>query len=136
MPIFASADEVYDAIGGMFRDALHEPGIGDELAASGVVLELRMTDPASIITIDMPNRAVHCGEPADTGAPEPSMTLRAAADTAHQYWMGELNVSVAIAKGKIRVRGPVPTLLRLAGLAKPLYPRYRQRMAATIGGHP
>ena len=132
MSTFATADEVYELIGGMFRDALAEPGIGDELAASGVVLELRLTDPESSITVDMPNRAVHCGPGYD--GHKPSMSLRASADTAHEYWLGQVNVGVAVAKGRIKVKGSVPTLLRLAGLAKPLFPRYRQRFAATTGG--
>ena len=123
MSHFATDDEVYHAIGGMFAEAVVEPGIGDELAASGVVLLLELSDPTSQIAVDMPNRVVETGETDLT----PTMRLRASADTAHQYWLGEVNVGIAVARGHIRVRGSVPALIKLAGLAKPLFGRYRER---------
>jgi hypothetical protein len=125
VPQFATADEVHAAIGGMFAEALLDPVVGDQLAASGVVLRLELTEPTSTITVDMPARTVVVG---DEPAPKPTMSLKAKADVAHRYWLGEVNVGIAIARGQIRVRGPVPTLISLAGLAKPLFPRYRQRM--------
>ncbi len=127
MSVFSSDAEVYDCIGGMFAEALTAPGIGEELAASGVVLLLEMTEPDSSITIDMANRQVVNG-PSD--AVEPTMRLRATADVAHGYWMGDVNVGVAIARGRIRVRGAVPTLIKLAAIAKPLFPLYRERFDA------
>lgn len=124
MSQFATADEVYGAIGAVFEEALAEPGLGDELAASGVVLLLEMTEPDSSITVDLPAKVVDCG-PSDR---QPNLRLKATADLAHHYWLGEVNVAVAIARGQIRVRGPVPTLIRLAGMVKPIFPRYRKRM--------
>ena len=126
MAVFASASEVDDAIGGMFREALHTVPIGDDLAASGVVLQLRLRKPDVVLTIDMPNRAVYTGD----DGPDPTMVLKADTDVAHEYWLGEVNVGVAITRGRIRVKGSVPTLIRLAGLLKPLFPIYRERMSA------
>lgn len=125
MAQFASDDEVFEAIGGMFAEALEDAEIGPGLAESGVVLHLAMTDPRTDIVVDMPGKAVHHGVPEGLA---PTMTLKTKADVAHEYWLGEVNVGVAVARGRIRVRGPVPTLVQLAGLAKPLFPRYRARM--------
>ena len=125
MPQFASDTEVFDAIGGMFVEALDDPEVGPQLKASGVILHLAMTEPTTDIVVDMPGGEVHHGVPDGL---KPTMTLKTKADVAHEYWLGEVNVGVAIARGRIRVRGPVPTLVQLAGMAKPLFPRYRARM--------
>lgn len=127
MPTFTSADAVHDAIGGVFTEALAAEDVGDELAGSGVVLQLRLTGPDAVVTVDMPNRAVY----RDESGPTPTMVLRTTADVAHEYWLGNVNVGVAVARGTIRVKGSVPTLVRLAGVVKPLFPLYRARMGVT-----
>jgi len=126
MSVFATDTEVYEAIAAMFDEALTHPDIGPELAASGVILHLALSEPTTDIVIDMPGGVAHRGKPADV---TPTMTLKAKADVAHEYWLGNVNVGVAIARGAIRVRGSVPTLVRLAGMAKPLFPLYRARVA-------
>jgi hypothetical protein len=47
------------------------------------------------------------------------------ADTAHRFWLGEVNVTRAIARGEIKPKGPVAKILRLVPLAKPVFPRYK-----------
>lgn len=119
---------VYRTIGAMFDEAVADPVIGPELAASGVILRIEMQDPTAVISVDLPGRTVETG----TGSLlRPTMTIKGRADDLHSYWMGDLNVGVAIARGLIRVRGPVPTLLKLAGAAKPLFPRYRALIERT-----
>jgi hypothetical protein len=52
------------------------------------------------------------------------MTL--AADTAHGFWMGNVNITSALARGEVKARGPVAKVLRLVPLVKPSFPRYEQ----------
>lgn len=130
MPVgrFDDEAEVYRTIGTMFDEAVADPVIGPELAASGVVLRIEMQDPTAVISVDLPSRTVETGAGSTL---KPTMTIKGKADDVHAYWMGDLNVGVAIARGQIRVRGSVPTLLKLAGAAKPLFPRYRALIERT-----
>lgn len=123
MSVFSNEQEVYDTIGAMFSDAVASDDVGTQLAESGVILLLELTEPEAVLTVDMPGRKVHCGA-TDV---ESTMRLRATSDVAHNFWMGNVNVGIAIARGQIRVRGPVPTLIKLATVAKPLFPLYRKR---------
>jgi hypothetical protein len=51
-----------------------------------------------------------------------------AADTAHRFWLGEVNVTVALARGQMKAKGPVAKVLKLVPLTKPVFPRYRQML--------
>ena len=52
------------------------------------------------------------------------------ADTAHRFWLGKVNVTVALARGQIKAKGPVAKILRLVPLTKPVFPRYKAQLQA------
>jgi hypothetical protein len=54
--------------------------------------------------------------------------MRMHADTAHRFWMQKLNLMVAITKGDITVKGPIPKVMKLLPLIKPSYPLYRETL--------
>lgn len=123
---FANADEVVHYIGGIFETAFDTDGIGDKLAATGIVLLVKSNNPESQFTVDMANRKVH---PGDTG-PEASATMTMAADTQNAYWQGKVNLPFAMARGQVKVNGNVAQLLKLAPLGKQLFPAYVQQLKA------
>jgi hypothetical protein len=47
------------------------------------------------------------------------------ADTAHRFWLGKINITVALARGQIKAKGPVAKILKLVPLVKPVFPRYK-----------
>jgi putative sterol carrier protein len=57
------------------------------------------------------------------------MELRMAADDGHRFWLGKLNMTAAMARGRVRVKGSVPKMLKLMPLAKPLRSRYEKILA-------
>ena len=52
------------------------------------------------------------------------------ADTAHRFWLGQVNVTVALARGQIKAKGPVAKILKLVPLTKPVYPIYKAQLEA------
>ncbi len=64
---------------------------------------------------------VDCG---DTDL-EPEVVMTMDADTAHRFWLGKVNVTVALARGQMKAKGPVAKILKLVPLTKPIFPRYR-----------
>ena len=61
---------------------------------------------------------------------EPEVTMSMAADTGHRFWLGGVNVTVALARGEIKASGPVAKILKLVPLAKPVFPRYKAQLEA------
>ena len=126
MGVFKDSDEATKYIAGIFEEAMADESIGDQLAASGVVLQLNCSDPDIQITVDMPNKKVI------TGSCElsPTVAMSMTSDMANRFWQGKLNLAVSLAKGQVRAKGPVPKILKLVPVAKKLFPRYEQSLRA------
>ena len=50
------------------------------------------------------------------------------ADLGNKFWLGHVNLAVAMARGQVRAKGPVPRILKLIPVAKSLYPRYERML--------
>lgn len=127
MAVFADEAEVYEYLGGVFRIGLDDPELVAKLQPSGVVLRITYTDPAAVITVDMPNLALHTG--AGNG-PDPNIELFMTADTGNRFWLGKVILPVALAKGDVRAKGPVSKVLKLLPMAKQLFGPYRAKLEA------
>jgi hypothetical protein len=127
MAVFKDESEVYNYIGGIFEEALADPEVGQKFAASGVILMVKYSDPDSTLTVDMPGRKVFYGEDARNG-PKPVIEMSMKADTAHRFWLGNVNITAAMAKGQVKAKGPIPKILKLVPLTKILFPRYRDSL--------
>jgi putative sterol carrier protein len=126
MAVFSDSTEVYRYLGGLFRDAAADPVMTARFKPTGVVLKVNVTDPDASLIVDMPNEKVYEGS-----APvEPTIELTMSADDGHRFWLGQLNMAVALARGRVQAEGPVSTLLKLIPMAKELFPRYREKLIA------
>lgn len=123
---FREAEEVVQYIGGIFETAFSTDGIGDKLAATGIVLLVRSTDPDSQFTVDMSQRKIHPGE----AGPPAMASMTMSAETQNAYWQGKVNLPFAMARGQVRVTGNVGQLLKLAPLSRRLFPTYVERLKA------
>lgn len=57
---------------------------------------------------------------------EPLILLRMPSDVANRYFQGKENIAMAVATGRIRVKGPLPKLLELGPITKPIHAVYRE----------
>lgn len=127
MPYFDDAQEVYDTLGRLFRELLDDDELAPKLRSADTIVRYEHTEPESVITVRLredDGEAVECGE----SKTEAAVVMRMSADTAHRFWLGDVNVTAALARGQIRAQGPVAKLLKLVPLAKPAFPRYRQQL--------
>ena len=124
MPYFKDADEVYAYIGKLFEDLAQDEELSPKFRKANTVVQYRYRNPESVITVsllDGEDGRVDCG---DTDL-EPEVVMTMDADTAHRFWLGKVNVTVALARGQMRAKGPVAKILKLVPLTKPIFPRYR-----------
>jgi putative sterol carrier protein len=63
----------------------------------------------------------------------PDITLIMRADTADKFWRGDYNLTVGLAKGEVKAKGPVNKILKMVPLTKPLFPVYRDLVAEKDG---
>ena len=124
MSYFRDADEVYGMLGGMLEIVGEDEELGDR---PGRHRDPRTAtrDPDSVITITLRPEKRAVVEYGDS-ASEPEIVLSMASDVAHRFWLGEVNVPLALARGDMTATGPTPKLLALVPLLQPVFPRYRE----------
>jgi hypothetical protein len=124
MSLFKDSGEVGHYIGAIFEDALHDPGLRAQFAKSGVLLKLRFKEPDAVMLVDFVNGEVRYE---DDGR-KATVEITAPADVGHRFWLGKVNIALALAKGEMRAKGPIDKIIRLVPLTKTLFPRYREKL--------
>ena len=128
MAYFKDAQEVYDTIGRLFAELADDEELAPKFQKANTIVQYQYRNPESQITVNLMeggDGAVDCGET----AMEPEVVMTMDADTAHRFWLGKVNVTVALARGQMKAKGPVAKILKLVPLVKPVFPRYRQQLA-------
>ena len=124
---FNDEDEVYRFIGRLFQELAADPELGPRFQKANTTVQYQMTDPPSQITCKLrPDEEMQV----DLGPSElePEVIMIMAADTAHQFWLGQVNITVALARGEIEAKGPVAKILKLVPLVEPVFPRYEEML--------
>ena len=127
MGYFKSEQEVYDTIGKLFENLRDDDELFPKFQRANTIVQYQFRDPESQITVKMLD--AEPGE-VDLGPTdmEPEVTMSMEADTAHRFWLGKVNVTVALARGQMKAKGPVAKILKLVPLVKPVFPRYREQL--------
>lgn len=129
MAYFKDAQEVYDTIGKLFVELTEDEELAPKFRKANTIVQYVYRDPDSVITVRLQE-----SQPGDVDfgetEMEPDVTMSMEADTAHRFWLGQVNVTVALARGQIKASGPVAKILKLVPLTKPVFPRYKAQLEA------
>src|SRR5438105_375711 len=134
MSYFKDDAEVYKYLGGVFRVANSVEGLGSNLRAADIVLRLDYSNPTSSITVVLKEPAIEVIE-GDSDL-DPDVRMSMSADHGNQFWRGEYNVAVGLAKGQVKAKGPVTKILKLvAAAARGTVEHADQAVAAALAAH-
>jgi hypothetical protein len=126
---FKDEQEVYQYIGKLFEDLTNDDELTPKFQKANTIVQYQYRNPESQITVKMKE-----GEDSevDLGPTEmePEVVMTMEADTAHLFWLGKVNVTVALARGQMKAKGPVAKILKLVPLVKPVFPRYKAQLEA------
>jgi putative sterol carrier protein len=126
---FKDAQEVYDTVGKLFQQLAEDEELAPKFRKANTIVQYDYREPDSVITVRLQE-----GQPGDVDfgetEMEPEVTMSMEADTAHKFWLGQVNVTVALARGQIKAKGPVAKILKLVPLTKPVFPRYKALLEA------
>lgn len=124
MPYFKDADELYRFIGKLFQDLAADDELGPKFRKADTIVQYQYRNPESQITVKLRETEEPEVDLGDSDM-EPEVVMSMEADTAHRFWLGKVNVTVALARGQMRAKGPVAKILKLVPLTKSVFPRYR-----------
>jgi hypothetical protein len=130
MPYFKDSRECDEMLGGFFRKMSKGVADGDEvlaqiqrkLAEINLIVKFVWRDPELTVTLDFTQEPFGVYINDDTVTPTATFTLTS--DVAHKFWHGQVNLAKALTTKTIVARGPIPKILKLLPVIKPLYTRY------------
>jgi hypothetical protein len=124
MALFNDTAEFEEMISGFFRYLAANPVITDRLLASAIVIRFRYTEPDAIVVVDCAGDEIQV-KSGDAESPvEVEMSM--AAEIAHRFWFGKVNLTKALARREIVAKGPIPKILKLLPAIRPAYELYPQ----------
>jgi putative sterol carrier protein len=127
LAVFKDDQEVYQYIGKLFQELADDDELGPRFRKADTIVQYQYSNPESRITVKMKDGQegqVDLG-PTDL---QPEIVMTMEADTAHRFWLGKVNVTMALARGQMKAKGPVAKILKLVPLTKPIFPRYKQML--------
>ena len=131
MAQFAGSEDVYSRIGRVLQEMLEDPMLVCRFQRADCVVQYRFHEPDAAITVDLRASgaaSVEFGDP----VLEPDVVMEMDADIAHGFFLGEVNLAVALARREILAQGPVGKILKLVPLVKPFFGRYREQQQALV----
>ena len=130
MGVFKDTDQLYELLGGLFNELTNNKDIAEKFAKSALVIRFVYTDPDAEIWLDAskqdPDNLVVVTGLAEGITAEVEMSMKA--DIAHQFWLGNVNLMVALTRKQIVAKGPIPKIMKLLPVLKPAYVVYRQML--------
>lgn len=123
MAVFASTDELHNVMTTLWNEIKIHPDMADQLLQSRLIVQFRYREPEGLLTIDCADgqeMKILVG-PTQT---KPIIEMSMKADIAHEFWLGKVNVPMALMMGKIVSKGPTPKALALLPVIKPAYDLY------------
>jgi len=124
---FKDEQDLYDNIGKLLQGLLEDEELAPKFRQANTIVQWQYREPDAQITARMledQDGQVDLG-PTEL---EPEVVMTMEADTAHRFWLGNVNVTVALARGQMKAKGPVAKILKLLPLVKPVFPRYRAQL--------
>lgn len=134
MATFANAQQVYDTIGAFLEQITKDEDLRPKFVAADTSFHVVYSDPDCDMLVDCT-----IDPPVVTMAPgevKSEIELAMAADDGHQFWLGNLNMALALAKNKVKVKGPISKIMKLLPAMRPAFPKYKAFIAerGDIGG--
>jgi putative sterol carrier protein len=120
MTVFDTKEQAVGVFTQLFELLLQDETFSNRVRDSGLTLRLVQSKPDFVLHIS--NDGVKLD---DTDTPA-ALTIKMTSDNAHALWSGNLLMPLALATGKIRVRGSVTKMLEFQPLLQPAFDRYPQ----------
>jgi hypothetical protein len=130
MTVFTSSDDMYSVFTPFMESLTTDPVVGRKFVPANTSLRVNHEDPDGVFlldaTVDPP--VLYVGAEAEGRPAEVDLTM--SAEDGHKFWMGQLNLPVALARRKVKVSGGVARLMGLVPALQPAYELYRSHLVS------
>jgi putative sterol carrier protein len=120
MTVFESKEQAVGVFTQLFELLLQDDAFTTRMRQAGLSLRLVQSKPDFVLHVSENGIRLD-----DTDTPA-ALTIKMTSDNAHALWSGTLLVPLALATGRMRVRGSVTKMLEFQPLLQPAFDRYPQ----------
>ena len=124
MKYLKTPQEIEKYIGGLFEWAKTQQALVAKLRSINISLKLSYREPEAYIVVDCTKdppewRMAKAEDKAD-------VEFQMDADVSHKFWLGKLNLPLALMKKEVVAKGPVMKIMGMLPVLNPLFERYKQ----------
>ncbi len=123
MPVFENREKMQLVLGELFTSMLDDPEVGPKFVKSNIIIRFNISKPDHSLWLtpgDGEKGEVLWGK-TDL---KPTIEMSLSGDSCHKFWLKQITMPIALAKGHIKAKGPMPKVLKLLPLLKPVYANY------------
>jgi hypothetical protein len=124
VPVFTSSTQAKDVFSRLFEILLSDQVFVSKMTESNLSLHLLQTKPD--LELFVSPAGVFEGPPPTTAA----IRMKMSCDTAHSLWLGQLLMPLAVATGRVRIKGNVAKVLEFVPILQPAFEQYPSIVAA------
>ena len=131
---FTDKEDLYAVLGGFFEElpsSVHGALIH---RVGGAILFVFHRPEARILWEPLAGGPPEFAVRYDVEQPAPLLTFEQDADTAHRFWLGEIDLQDALARQQIRARGPLARAMKLIPQLDPVYADYGKYLQRRANG--
>ena len=121
--VFESNDALYNAMEMMAEKVRNDQPLFKKLVSTNIVCQMKFTnlDSASVTARAKDNELdFEFGE----SSIKPDATVSGTDDVFVKFWQGKVNLTMAMAKGQIKLGGAVASIMKLVPRLKGCYPKW------------
>jgi len=123
MAAFKTTEELNQVMLALWDAIKADKGMGPQLLQSRISISFYYREPESRLTIDCRDGQQMIVIVGDTTF-KPVVEMYMKGDLAHDFWLGKVNIPLALISGKIAAKGPVNKALALLPVIKPAFGLY------------
>lgn len=123
MAVFSNTEELHTVMVDLWTAIKNDKAMAAPLLSSRLTVQFHYREPDGRLTVDCSdgeNMMIYAGE----CQKKPVVEMFMKSDVAHEFWLGKVNVPLALIQGKIVSKGPVNKALALLPAIKPAYGLY------------
>jgi hypothetical protein len=129
---FASTEELYGALLPFYRMLVEDPDVAPKFAGADTSFRIRHFEPDAVFVLDATGDELVLLHGDDAEAAQAEVELTMSGDDGHRFWLGKLNLPMAMARKKIKITGGVTKLLGIVPALQPAHVMYG-RYAVQVG---
>lgn len=121
---FKDSDDVYQCLGSLFDWATQQKDLSDKLSTLGLTIKIKLTNPDAYMLLDCTKSPPTWQKTDANGAANVEFSMKAA--DANKFWLGKMNLPVAVMMGQVKVKGQVTKVMGMLSLLGPMNKRYAE----------